>query len=419
MIAFVGWGGLRGVLVVVVGVAALALPAAAAAEDPPFVDWNSPIPGMTGTYHASKDADCVDGNPACVEQTLTEMYRRFDDQYATCDHNAAFGITYIRVTEAIRKAITDGVYEDRVYLAHQDRLFARMYFSSYDAWKRGDRAHVPVAWQMAWDAGRDRSVTGLGNLLLSMNAHINRDMPYMLESIGLNKPDGSTRKPDHDRGNAVLNMLYDDVLKELAARFDPTVDDVDIPGFMGDDTAVFQTLQGWREGVWRNAEMLARATDAGQRQAASDYIENYAVSQARLIKQFTTVPSSLSRDAWCAAYRRTHRETGGQSVPAAARHGQRLARTRRVRVRVACPERIRWCAGTVRLMRAKRKLASARLPVIAPGSSKVVRLRVTRRTARVIAHRHRLGVREVVDSPSPWRSTRTSQRRLTLKRPRS
>jgi hypothetical protein len=241
----------------------------------------------------------------------------------------------------------------------------------------------------------------------------------MLESIGLNKPDGTTRKPDHDRGNAILNTLYDDVLKELAARFDPTVDDVDVPGFMGDDTAVFQTLQGWREGVWRNAEMLARATTAGQRQAASDYIENYAVSQARLIKQFTTSPSSTARDAWCAAYRRTHRETGGQSAPAAAKHGQRLGRTRRLRVRVACPERIRWCAGTVRLMRAKRRLASARLPAIAPGTSKVVHLRVSRRTARSVAHRHRLGVLDVVDSPSPWGSTRTSERRLTLKRPRT
>jgi hypothetical protein len=239
----------------------------------------------------------------------------------------------------------------------------------------------------------------------------------MLESIGLNKPDGTTRKPDHDRGNVVLNALYDDVLKELAARFDPTVDDVDIPGFMGDDTAVFQTLQGWREGVWRNAEMLARATTAGQRKAASDYIENYAVGQARLIKQFTTIPSSAARDAWCEAYRRIHRETGGQSAPAAAKHGQRLGHARRLRVRVSCPERIRWCAGTVRLLRGKRRLAAAKLPAIAPGSSRVVRLRLTSRTARVIAHRHRLKVRDMVDSPSPWGSTRTSERRLTLKRP--
>ncbi len=109
-------------------------------------------------------------------------------------------------------------------------------------------------------------MTGLGNLLLSMNAHINRDMPYLVEAIGMTKPDGSTRKLDHDRGNKVLNTLYDDVLKELSARFDSSIDDVDVPGFLGDDAALFQMLQGWREGVWRNAELLDNARDAGPAQ---------------------------------------------------------------------------------------------------------------------------------------------------------
>ena len=388
----------------------------AAAEDPPFVDWNSPLPGAPLHYQPSKDADCVDGNPACVEQTLTEMYRRFDDQYATCDHNAAFGITYIRVTEAIRLAIQREVYEEPRWLGHQDRLFARMYFASYDAWKRGDRAHVPVAWQMAWDAGRDRSVSGLGNLLMSMNAHINRDMPYMLESTGLVKPDGSTRKPDHDRGNPILNTLYDDVIAELTARFDETVDDYGVPGFAADDTALVQTLQGWREGVWRNAERLAQATTPDQRQQVSDSIESYALAQARLIRQFTTTPSSVARDAHCLAYRRAHREKGGQATPAKAKKGQKLRRKGRVRLRVACPEKIRDCAGTVALMRGKRRLAAAKLPAIGPGGSRVVTLRLSKRTRKTIARRHKLTVRAVASSPSPWGTTRTAERRLKLKR---
>ena len=50
------------------------------------------------------------------------------------------------------------------------------------------------------DAAKGRQVTGLGNLLLGMNAHINRDLPFVLYSIGLTAPDGSSRKPDHDAG---------------------------------------------------------------------------------------------------------------------------------------------------------------------------------------------------------------------------
>ena len=59
-------------------VALLAAASPAVAEDPPLLNWNPLLPGLPQTYQPSKDADCVDGNPACIEQTLTEMYRRFD-----------------------------------------------------------------------------------------------------------------------------------------------------------------------------------------------------------------------------------------------------------------------------------------------------------------------------------------------------
>ncbi|HYI36361.1 MAG TPA: DUF5995 family protein [Thermoleophilaceae bacterium] len=396
-------------------VAVLALPAAASAEDPPQLDWNPLLPGLPQTYEPSKDADCVDGDPQCVERTLTEMYRRFDTQYSTCDHNAAFGITYIRVTESIRRAILDGVYQEPKYLGHIDRVFARMYFQSYDAWKAGKRAQVPMAWREAWDAGRSRSVTGLGNLLLSMNAHINRDMPYLMESTGLTKPDGSTRKIDHDRGNKVLNTLYDDVIKELAARFDPTVDDVDVPGLLADDAALFQLLQGWREGVWRNAELLNNADNAGQRKAASDYIEQYALTQARMIKNFTTTSGSGGRDAHCAAYRRAHREVGGIARADRPKRGNRVSRKRKVKVRVRCPEIIRDCRGRLALMRGRRVLARTTLPSIRVGGSRVVTLKVSRKTYRTIKRRKRLAVTAVTGSPSPWGTTRTATRPLRLK----
>lgn len=389
--------------------------ASAAAQDPPYVGWNPLVPGGPAPYHPSRETDCVNGSPACIEDTLSEMYRRFDANYASCDHNAAFGITYIRVTEAIRLAIARGVYEEPRYLAHEDRVFAAMYFGAFDRWKRGERSTVPAAWLEAFDTGRDRSVTGLGNLLLSMNAHINRDMPFLLDALGIVKPDGSSRKPDHDRGNPVLNTLYDDVLKELAARFDPTIDDFDAPGFMGDDAALFQTLQGWREGVWRNAELLAAARTPQQRKAASDHIESYALTQARMIKTFTTSSSSAARDAHCAAYRRSHREAGGIARAARARKGQKVRGTG-VRVRVACPELVRDCAGTLSLMRGKRRLGITRLPAVAVGKSRVVRVRLSRRTRRVVARRGRLAVTGVTASPSPWGTLRTASRPLRLRR---
>ena len=205
------------------------------------------------------------------------------------------------------------------------------------------------------------------------------------------------------------------MLKELAARYDPTVDDIDAPGTLYDDTAIFQILQGWREGVWRNAELLAAADTIQQRRAAAEYIENYALTQARMIKSGTTISDSSARDAHCAAYRRSHRERGGQAAPRIGRRGLR-ARRGVVRVRVACPERIRDCAGTLSLTRRGKRLARTAPISVRVGESKVLRLRLTRAARRLIARRRRMEVRANAASPSPWGSTRTASVRVRLRR---
>ena len=417
-------GGRTGVLTVLAGAAcavavALATPTPASAQEAPFLDWNPLLPGYATPYRPSRERDCVEGSNACIEETLSEMYRRFDRRYATCDHNSAFGITYIRVTEAIRRTVLkNDLYAEPKYLNHEDKVFARMYFVAFDNWARGDRGKVAPAWREALDAGRDRTVSGQGNLLMSMNAHINRDMPFLLEALGLADPKGNSRKPDHDRGNRVLQPLYDDVLRELAARYDPTVDDIDAPGTLYDDTAIFQILQGWREGVWRNAELLAAADTLQQRRAVSEYIENYALGIAQMIKSGTTVSDSSARDAHCAAYRRTHRERGGQAAPRIGKRGLRARRGGVVRIRVACPEPVRDCSGTLALTRRGRRLArTARLSLRA-GESRVLRVRLTKRARRVLSRRKRLVIRATASSPSPWGTTRTALARGRLKRPR-
>src|SRR3546814_15182244 len=71
---------------------------------------------------------------------------------------------------------------------------------------------------------------GAGSLFLGMNAHINRDLPFVLAEIGLVKPDGTSRKPDHDRVNEFLAATNTYLLTEAAKYLDPTIDDVSIPG---------------------------------------------------------------------------------------------------------------------------------------------------------------------------------------------
>jgi hypothetical protein len=285
----------------------LAAPASAMAEDPPFLDWSSLLPGFTTQYVPNSENACVSGRVGCVDATVREMTRRFDPLASSCSHNAIFSLLYLRTTEEYRRAVEDPNYfQDNNFVNHEDAVFAKYYFDAYDAYKNGDMAHVPGAWKIAFDAAKNRQVTAAGNMLLGVNAHVNRDLPYVLAGIGLVKPDGSSRKPDHDKVNQILNRIYDNAIAEIAQRFDPTVDDTNIPVTTLDDMVLFHAIPAWRESAWRFAERLASASSDAQRAQVSQEIEANANLQATLLKTSQRyvwpLQSSASRDAYCATH---------------------------------------------------------------------------------------------------------------------
>jgi hypothetical protein len=283
----------------------LAAPVAASAEDPPFVGWTALLPGLTTEYEPSSDNDCAAGRARCVDAVIREMQRRFDPLAKACDHDAIFSLTYLRTTEEYRRSIEDPTFfEDTPFVNHEDAVFARYYFEAYDNWHAGRLAAVPRAWAIAFRAADQRAVAAAGNIALGINAHVQRDLPFVLASIGMVKPDGSSRKPDHDRVNEFLNRVADELYPELARRFDPTVDDGELPG-TADNFAEFQIIPTWREIAWRNAERLVAAPSAAARAQVAEEIEEYAASQALTLRatyQYGPLGSSAARDAYCAVH---------------------------------------------------------------------------------------------------------------------
>ncbi|HET6641882.1 MAG TPA: hypothetical protein VFG93_01280, partial [Gaiellaceae bacterium] len=84
---------------------ALAWPATAVAEHPPFVGWSSLLPGLSLPYDTTSPDDCIAGRVQCVDKTVREMTKRFDPLASSCDHDAIFALTYLRVTEEYRRTI--------------------------------------------------------------------------------------------------------------------------------------------------------------------------------------------------------------------------------------------------------------------------------------------------------------------------
>jgi hypothetical protein len=283
----------------------LLAPGAGRAEDPPFVGWTELLPGLTTQFMPSSENDCAAGRTRCVDAVIREMRRRFDPLASSCDHDSIFALAYLRTTEEYRRTIEDPTFfEDTAFVNHEDVVFARLYFDAFDAWHAGRREAIPPAWAIAFKAAADRAMPASGNLSLGINAHVQRDLPFALAAIGLVKPDGSSRKPDHNRVNEFLNRVTDDLYAEIARRFDPTIDDGDLPG-TADDAALFQIIPTWREIAWRNAERLVSASSDAARAEVAASIEAYAASQADAIRRTTAygpLRNSAARDAYCSTH---------------------------------------------------------------------------------------------------------------------
>lgn len=304
------------IAVALVAVATFAAGSPAAAdgyEDPFFLNWPTYVPSSpVGGYAATEGDECTKGQLQCVDKVIREMTKRYNA--LRCDHDSTFAFTYLLTTEEYRRAVEDPqFFSDNAFVNHQDAVFARYYFDQFDDWHAGRTAEVSPAWRIAFHAAERQQVSGMGNVFLGMNAHVNRDLPFVLAEIGLVKPDGTSRKADHDRVNAFLAATNQYLLSEAAKVLDPTLDDGDVPGTSVDNSTAVQALVAWREQAWRNAERLVAAETPEARARVAQEIEQMAALEALAIREayrYTLTHSLLgtgaaSRNRFCESNFRT------------------------------------------------------------------------------------------------------------------
>lgn len=255
----------------------------------------TPYTPYTGTI-------CPRGENACIDQVIRTMQTRLRPLANSCSDNAVFGLAYLRVTENVRDANRHGWFKDRLWLNRLDALFAHMYFTTMDTYAKG--GSVPPAWRVALDDTKSQKLTGLGDFMINMNAHINNDFPRALVADGLTAKNGASHKVDHNAYNDRLDSLYGPVFNEEMRRFDPSFNDYYAGGLTG--TVAGLIMRGWREMVWRNAEALANAKTPQQKALVEQWISAYALAQAKLIEAIpifqATPASNAKRNAWCAAH---------------------------------------------------------------------------------------------------------------------
>lgn len=288
-------------LAVVLGALAVA-PEPARAAEPVHVQWPALLPALPSPAGNSggPQPGCRRASMRCVNRVIRRL-RRTRDRYG-CDHRAVFATTYLVLTQVMKRTMKADrrFFRDRAGIIYQVALFSKIYFRTLRAHARG--RPVPPAWARALGVAAEGDHQGVTDMLLGINAHVQNDMPFMLAAITLRDARGRSRKDDHDAENRILDDAYDEVVREVARRYDPLAHYETTGLSPVSDVFGMELVKGWREGVWRNAERLVNARSDEERRSVADSIQAQAAASADLIASVGQGPPGhrQERDAYCA-----------------------------------------------------------------------------------------------------------------------
>ncbi|MEA2496711.1 MAG: hypothetical protein QOJ29_4622 [Thermoleophilaceae bacterium] len=275
---------------------ALVLVALAVAGCTSSSHYRSPQTRVTPGPDLAATPDCAKGNQTCINSIVAEMQRRYTRLASTCDHRAAFALMYMRVTEGVKKPDTKR-FDDEAYLRRLDAQFARLYFKAFDSYQAG-RPTDP-AWRIAFESAGRGMTTGIGDMLLGMNAHISNDLPFAAVRAGVS----AKRRSDFDAVNDLLGDVQAPMIREESTLLDPSVARATLPylGVHGGEIAT--VISGWRTEAWQNARALQAAAPGPERNDVAARIRAAAAQRAQVIQALASNrllgEDARARDTYC------------------------------------------------------------------------------------------------------------------------
>jgi hypothetical protein len=211
-------------------------------------------------------------------QSLTALENLFRQ---TKDKRGIFVVAYKEMTDTLQKLIdsqekgSDKIFNDLEWVKGYLVTFANLYREAL----YGALHHltVPRAWKISFEKIEDEGILTIQHLMLGINAHIMRDLPFTLNQIGLgNDEQQKFRKEDHDNVNQVLETATDTIQKKVSnyhrAKGLALLDSF-LTSF--DEWVTNSFFQRQREMAWLDALSLAESGEL--RGKIEDKAEEYAL----------------------------------------------------------------------------------------------------------------------------------------------
>jgi hypothetical protein len=217
-----------------------------------------------------------------VAEVVAQLGRRLTELPPDRRQRQPFLGAYLRTTEAVGNAVSDGLFEDPGWVRRWDVTFAELYLRAHDADLADQPAGVPRPWRLAFDA--PVGLPALRHVLLGINAHVNYDLPQAMLAV-ISEQDFADpeliagRRRDHERIDTVLagRVSAEDAALGSAQR---TVLDRLLTPLNRLGSKRF--LREARQKVWHNVEQLQAARLTGPAMYAERLAELELLSAARI-----------------------------------------------------------------------------------------------------------------------------------------
>jgi hypothetical protein len=215
----------------------------------------------------------------CVEEHLI----------AAADRRAIFASVYTLTTQRMAESIDANGYTNTEWMKSYQTEFANHYRKALNAYALQQRSQVPNAWLKAFDAAASGQTLIIQDALLGMNAHINYDLAFAIEKVGIS-PNTASRYLDHTRVNAVLSEVGDEIVAALGSLYGANYAAVDAAFGPADELFLAVGMTAARQNAWNNAVLL-KSSQFWNRWVVVGAIDLAAVTNANLVLAPTLSPS--------------------------------------------------------------------------------------------------------------------------------
>jgi hypothetical protein len=197
------------------------------------------------------------------------------------DRRGLFVMAYVAMTGTIAQWIERGRFRNGAAMGRYVVAFANEYRRALEEHVAGRRPGVPVAWQQSFDACKDgRGIFQC--LMLGINAHMRRDLPYAVRAAGIDAGCGDFYQ-DHTRIDEVLRLNIPLVRRRVSDAYGADLSFTQ-RWFGGvADSGLSRDFARARQRSWEFAQQLALAESEFAGAQVERMIEEHAALAGRKI----------------------------------------------------------------------------------------------------------------------------------------